>query len=273
MAGENDPLRRLTDDEWHDLLKQTQVNTDPNGEARLKLSGCMTVYLFQTSKMSYSPCSKSESAGINANCLHGGTAVYNSDCATRIGEVIHEPVNQTPTADITSTGTWFSVTYIPDQQLTIVVVLKGSVQVRPVVNAENRSLGEPVVVSEGQSNATILLRPGQEDFGQIASLRQPKPFSEMPELVKTNLQPWLDRIAKHAKEDGIAFDPAVFTARQQGSPIDCDCGNVGGGLLAKQYYNECKKTETALIVQYGRTGKVTGTCNSVAQGPNAKPKG
>lgn len=273
LAGENDSLRPLTDDEWHDLLKQTQVNTDTNGEARLKLSGCMEVYLFQKSKMSSSPCSKSESAGTNANCLHGGTAVYNSDCATRVGQVISEPVNQTPNADITSTGTWFSVTYLPDQQLTIVVVLKGSVQVRPVLNAENRLLGEPVVVSEGHSNATILLRPGQEDFGQIANLRQPKSFAEMPESMKANLQPWLDRIAQHAKADGIAFDASVFTARQQGSPIDCDCNHVEAGLLTRQYYNECLKTQSALMDQYRKTGKVVGTCNSVAQGPNARPKG
>jgi hypothetical protein len=267
MAGENAPLTLLTDDEPHDLTTGTKVNTDPQGEARLELAGCDTVYLFQLSKMSYAPCSKSDSISAGVSCLEGGTAVYNSECAGRIEQLI-----QTPTQNITPKGTWFSVTYFPDQQMTITLVMKGSVEVRPVISMENRTLGEPVVVSEGQTYATVPAKPGQEDFGHIADLREVRSAADLPAELKMQLSPWADRIQKHAKEDGVAFDKSVFS-NQSGWPIDCDCGHVQAGLLTKQYYEACLKRQLELIDQYRRNGTVTGTCDGVAQGPDAKPKG
>jgi PASTA domain-containing protein len=53
--------------------------------------------------------------------------------------------------------------------------------------------------------------------------------------------------------------------------INCDCEHVEAGLLTNQYRDQCKKAETALIDQFKQTGTVTGKCDSVAQGPNAKP--
>jgi hypothetical protein len=267
MAGDSTPPPTLTDNEPHDLPPRTQVLTDPNGEAFLELSGCTAAYLFQKSNMTYDQCSRAERRSGNAACLQGGTAVFNSECAGRVEQII-----QTPTADITPTGTWFCVMYLPDQQLTVTLVMKGSVEVRPVIDMEGRKLGEPSVISAGQSSAVITLKPGAEDFGQIAELRRPKPASEMPDWIKEKLAPWLDRIKKHADADGVTFNRDAFTS-PQGLPIDCDCGHVEFGLLTREYRAECMKTQQALIEEYRRTGKVTGTCNSVAQGPNARPKG
>jgi hypothetical protein len=250
-----------------------QVSTDPNGEALLKLSGCAKVYVFQETSITYAACSKSES-GTNARCLSRGTAVFNSECAGRVKQVI-----QTPTQSLTPNGTWFSVTYLPDQQLTITVVMKGTVEIRPVINMEDRTLGDHVVVSEGQTYATVPEKAGQEDAGHLAELRRVRPASEMPDGLKDGLQPWLDRIKKHAEEDGVSFDQNAFIVQQtslssqQGRPVDCDCGHVDAGILTKQYYEVCLKRQLALIDEYRRTGKVTGTCDSIAQGPNAKPKG
>lgn len=267
MAGESAPLPLLTDNNPHDLVPRARVSTDANGEARLELAGCDIVYLFQLSKITYATCSKSESISGSVNCLEGGTAVYNSECAGRIEQII-----QTPTAEIVPKGTWFCVTYVPERQLTVTWVMKGTVEVRPVMDMERRELGEPILISAGQSSAVITLRPGAEDFGQIAELRRAKPASEMPDWVKETLAPWLDRIKKHADADGVTFDRNAFSSKQ-GWPIDCDCGHVEAGILTKQYYDECLKTQLALIDQYRKTGVVSGACNPVAQGPNAKPKG
>jgi hypothetical protein len=256
MAGENDPLPMLTDDNWHDLLSQTQVSTDTNGEARLRLSGCMTVYLFQTSKMVYAPCSKSESAGANANCLKGGTAVYNSECAGRIEQLI-----QTPTADISPRGTWITVAFLEDKQLTITVVMKGSAEVRPVIDMGTRSLGEPTTINEGQySMTTTDQQANRQDF-EIAKLRQPKSLGEMPTELRTYLKPWMDRIQKHATQDELPRQSYAFTA-----DIDCDCAQLEFGSRLP-----CVRGEAQMWKRFYETGDM-GKCDPETSGPNARPK-
>lgn len=259
-AGESQPLPLLRDDNPHDLLARMQVTTDPNGEALLKLSGCGKVYLFQTSSITYAPCSKSE-AGTNFRCQTGGTAIYNSECAGRIHEVI-----QTPTEDINPKGTWFSVTYLPDQQLTITVVLKGSVEVRPVTDMENRTLGEPMIINAGQYSTTMPdARANQEDY-DTTHLRQPKNIGDSPSEVNKYLKPWLDRIRKHAEEDKVDRQSYAFTA-----DIDCDCEHLDAGLLNREYRLQCIRAEAEIWRRFYDTGEM-GKCDSVAQGPNARPK-
>ena len=261
MAGATDPLPLLTDDEWHDLVSKTQVSTDNNGEARLKLSGCMTVYLFQTSRVTYAACSKSESTGGNSNCQSAGTAVYNSSCAGRIEQVI-----QTPTADIIPRGTWITVTYLPDQQLTITVVLKGSAEVRPVIDIENRKLGEPATINEGQFYLTVPDERRDQDDEQSSNLRQAKNVSDGPAMLNKYLKPWLDRIRTHAEEDQIERRSYAFTA-----DIDCDCEHVDAGLLTREYRLQCIRAEAQAWRQFYETGEL-GKCDPVTKGPNARVK-
>ncbi len=261
MAGENAPLPVLTDDEAHDLAPGTKVNTDPQGEARLELAGCDSVYLFQLSKMSYAPCSKSDSISSGVSCMEGGTAVYNSECAGRIEQII-----QTPTQSITPRGTWFSVTYLPEQQLTITVVLKGSVEVRPVIDIENRTLGEPITIDAGQYSMTMPdARANQEDY-DTTHLRQPKNIRDSLSEVNKYLKPWLDRIRKHAEEDKVDRQSYAFTA-----DIDCDCEHLDPGLLNREYRLQCIRAEAEAWKKFYDTGEM-GKCDSVAQGPNARPK-
>ncbi|MFN2578492.1 MAG: hypothetical protein ABR607_12465 [Pyrinomonadaceae bacterium] len=259
MAGASDPLSLLTDNEWHDLVSKTQVSTDNDGEARLKLYGCMTVYLFQTSKMTYAPCSKSESTGGNSNCQSAGTAVYNSSCASRIEQVI-----QTPTANITPKGTWITVTYLPDQQLTIILVLKGSAEVRPVIDIESRKMGEPTTVGEGQFYLTVPDARRDQNDEQSFNLRQAKNVSEIPAMLNKYLQPWLGRIKQHAEEDKIERKSYAFTA-----DIDCDCNHVDAGLLTREYRLQCIRAEAAAWRQFYETGE-PGKCDAVAAGPEAR---
>lgn len=261
MAGTDQPLPLLTDDEPHDFLARAQVSTDSNGEALLKLSGCMRVYLFQTSSITYASCSKAESASGNARCQTGGTAVYNSECAGRIEQVI-----QTPTEDITPKGTWFSVTYLPDRRLTITLVLKGSVEVRPVTEIENRTLGEPITINAGQYSMTMPdAQANQQDY-DTANLRQPKNVRDSLSEVNRYLKPWLDRIRKHAEEDKVDRQSYAFTA-----DIDCDCEHLDAGLLNREYRLQCIRAEAEIWRKFYDTGEM-GKCDSVAQGPNARPK-
>ena len=52
--------------------------------------------------------------------------------------------------------------------------------------------------------------------------------------------------------------------------IDCDCANVGGGILERTWYDECKRTEDWLIEECRRTEIIPGTCHNIS-GPAAIP--
>lgn len=257
MAGDSAPLSPLTDNEPHDLTPGTRVNTDPQGEARLELSGCDVVYLFRSSTMAYAPCSKSDSRSGGISCLEGGTAVYNSECAGRV-----EQVMQTPTQNITPRGTWFSVTYLPDRQLTITIVLKGSVEVRPVINIENRTLGEPMIIKEGQYSMTMPDSQADQQDYDVAKFREPKATRDSLSELNKYLKPWLDRIRKHADEDKIPRQSYAFTA-----DVDCDCERLEFGSRLP-----CIRGEAEVWKRYYETGEL-GKCDPQAQGPNARPRG
>ncbi len=268
MAGFSDPLSALPDDKWHEILPATIVKTDENGEALLKMAGCATVYLFQLGRMIHSECSKSEKESGNANCLADGALVYDSTCANLLEQII-----QTPTAQIKPTGTWFVVAYLPDRELTITVVLKGSVEVTAVTDTETGAHAEPAMVTEGQFYLTTTDKMAQEDAALGRAQRRLLNVSGSEEIVRSYLGPWLERIRKHAEEDKVPGNLAVFSKEISGNAdvIDCDCGNVGGGILALSYQKQCIARELMLRARFKEMQQLIGTCDSVASGPNARP--
>jgi hypothetical protein len=275
-AGNADPLPNLSDDSWHKISADTRVRTDENGEGWLKLRQCMLIYLFQAGDMITAPCSKSEYASGHVNCQLSGTAVYKDSCGPQAEQLV-----QTPTAEVAPQGTWFTVTYLPQQQATLVMVFDGSVSVKPIRDLATRSLGEPTTVSTGQVWITApdnRLNTDSENIGGIE--RTVRAVSDTQSVIRSMVGPWLERIQQRAKQDGIE-GPAI-QALASPSPttpeitseaeIDCDCNNAGGGLLARAYQRQCLQAESTLKREFRETKKVTGHCDSVASGPNAKPK-
>jgi hypothetical protein len=255
-TGDGDPLTTLTDNAPHNLLPRARVITDPNGEALVELAGCMQYYLLQVGTMTFDSCSKSERKSGNASCLEGGTAIFNSECARRVEQLI-----QTPTEDIAPTGTWLVVTYLPEKQLTVTVVLKGSAAVTPVIDFETRSLGQTMTVKEGEYSLTMPDKRADSEDYDTSKFRQPKKLSEMPtELVKY-LRPWLERIQKHAKRDELPRQSYAFTA-----DVNCDCEQLEFGSRLP-----CIRGEAALWKRYYETGEM-GKCDPDVRGPNARPK-
>ena len=262
-----DPLPSLSDDDWHKVESATRVRTDENGEGWLKIRGCMLIYLFQAGDLVTAPCSKAEYASGHTQCQLAGTAVYNNKCGPQAEQVV-----QTPTAEITPNGTWFSVTYIPQQQSTTVMVFDGSVSVKPVRNLETRALGEPITISAGQAFMTA----PDERLTANKIERTVRPVSEY-QYVRAVVGPWINRIQERAKQDNVEGTQALASPSPtqeitSEADIDCDCKNVSAGLLTRAYQRECTQTEANLKKQFRETQKVTGVCNSVASGPNARPK-
>jgi hypothetical protein len=241
------------------------VRTDENGEGWLKIEECSLIYLFQAGEMMTKPCSKEEYESGHSECLSAGTAVFNDKCALDANHTV-----ETPTAQITPHGTWFSVTYIPEQQSTTVMVFDGSVSVKPITNRETRALGEPITINAGQAFMTA----PNERLTADKIERTVRPISEYP-YVRAVVGPWVSRIQDRAKQDNVEGTQALASPSPaqeitSEADINCDCQNVSG-LLKGAYQRACLQAEANLKKQFRETQKVSGGCG-VAAGPNARPK-
>jgi hypothetical protein len=265
--------QRLADDGWHDLNKGDRIATDANGEAEVNILNCMRVYVFRDSQLMRSACPKSAYKSGSIACAAAGTSLFNNTCSNKV-------IIQTDTADIAVEGTYFSVTYLASAQLTLVLVLKGKVNVRSVaVVDDQRTLGEAVEIPEGN----FVISVPDDKKGAIPQLNglllgTPISIERLADVTTAlKLQPWIERVVEQAKTDNIAvafsaLNPPTDTTPASSSLIDCDCANVSAGLLTDSYKRQCKDAENRLKQELVRTGNVSGKCDSVASGPNARPK-
>jgi len=206
--GEEPVLPRLEDEDWHALLDGGLVTTDGNGEGWVDISQedkkCMLIYIFQDSELRKAPCPKSDYTGRNVTCALAGTSVYNNSCA---GEIII----QTPSAEIRLESTWVAVTYLPEQQLTVVMVFDADeekvdkVTVWPVRQLDPRTLDEPPV--EVVEEHFWFSTPGAR-ADPVAGLeaRVAHPFERLLPLVEAlDLWAWIDRIKVRADDDNVPY--------------------------------------------------------------------
>ena len=257
----------LTDNAWHDLHDGDRIATDTNGEAEVSILNCMRVYVFKNSQLVRATCPKAAYQSGSVACAAAGTSLFNNSCSNKV-------IVQTDTAELSVEGTYFSVTYLPTEQLTLVSVLEGKVNVRPTID-------------EGTSAASVELTQGnflivipEEKKAVFSNLDsdvlsgKPVPLDRLRGIaVRLKLEPAFSRIGEQARADGIAVvsTPTDAISANQ-SMINCDCENVSAGLLTRQYQQQCREVENRLREQLTRTGNVTGKCDAVASGPNARPK-
>ena len=199
FLSKDNPSRNLDDG--------NQVKTDEDGEGWLDISGCrQTIYIFQDSHLIASPNSKSDRKSGNETSLVEGSAAWNNHCASQV--VIH-----TDSAEIELKGTWVLVTYLPEQQLTLVMVLEGRAEVQPVLDVNTRTLGSTINVPAGNF---LFSTPGEiSDSVADLTAREPHPFSQLqPLLGELNLWAWIAKTREKAKKDSIPF-PEFLIAQCQ----------------------------------------------------------
>lgn len=275
LATKQQNPQPLTDNNWHDLYSGDRIATDANGEAEVNIQNCMRVYVFRDSQLIRSACPKVASQSGNAYCAQAGTSLFNNSCANRL-------TIQTESAEITVEGTYFSITYLPAQELTFLLVFKGKVRVRPIANGEPS--GEPVEVAEGQFLITV-----PEEKRTLVSQLDPSLLSGKPAsldrfreaVVTLKLQPWMQKIFEQARADQIrlvipspngSVVPSPNGAGVNQSLIDCDCENISSGFTTGAAQRQCRAVENNLKAELARTGNVTGKCDAVASGPKARPR-
>lgn len=202
--GNSPPL--LTNGNWKDLNTNESVRTDQFGEAELDLDGCSgNVWVFDNSTLSVWTCTKQAESNSEFWCTEEGTAAFNIDCAARF-------VVDTPSALVTIQGTAFTVTYLPENRLTLVTVLRGVVEVAPVLDMGTLELGDPVPVEEGFFLYTM---PGEfsPQVGVVPA-REPRPLIELPIIVNDlRIQGWIDDITRWG--DGQKILPPSWPRPEQ----------------------------------------------------------
>jgi hypothetical protein len=180
----------LTDTAWKDLNAGDAVRTDSNGEAELRLVGCDgSVWVFDNSTLSVWPCNKQAEANNESWCNEEGTAAFNIKCTARF-EVIG-----TPSAQVRIKSTAFTVTFLPETQLTLITALSGVVEVTPVVNLDAQEFAEPVPLKAGYFLYTM---PGGQS-PEIARIeaRTAQPLYKLPVLVyELGIRDWFDDITR-----------------------------------------------------------------------------
>jgi len=180
----------LTDTAWKDLNAGDAVWTDSNGEAELRLVGCDgSVWVFDNSTLSVWPCNKQAEADNESWCNEEGTAAFNIKCTARF-EVIG-----TPSAQVKIKATAFSVTFLPDSQLTLITALRGVVEVTPVIDLDAQEFAEPVSLEAGYFLYTM---PGERS-PEIARIeaRTAQPLYKLPVLVyELGIRDWFDDITR-----------------------------------------------------------------------------
>jgi uncharacterized repeat protein (TIGR01451 family) len=203
-AGESgtdpSPLTRLEDNEWRNLRTGGWITTDRDGEGWVMFSDCMKIYVFQDSRLVKAACPKSAYEGGNVACSEEGTAGYNDQCAAQV-------IIQTPGSQIVLEGTWLSVTYLPERQVTLTLVFEGQAKAQPVLDADTYSLGPAIDVPAAHFWFST---PGTA-ADPIAGLaaREPHPFEELLPLVEElDLWRWIGRITARADMDNIPY-PAI----------------------------------------------------------------
>jgi hypothetical protein len=191
----NPPL--LDHDNWTSLSEGDAIKTDGAGQAEIELDGCSgSLYVFMDGVIQVSTCLEEEQASGLATCVQVGTGYFNVDCASRF-------TVDTPGSRITVVGTAFSVTYVPDRRLTLVIVLEGGVTVQPVVDFETGRLApEGIRVDSGEFLYTI---PGPVS-PELAGIRarEALPFEELPPVVQElGIRHWIDDIERRAEPDRL----------------------------------------------------------------------
>lgn len=195
----------LPDNSWLNLIAGDVVRTDENGEAELDLANCNgSIYVFMDTNIQTNTCRRSEQASGLGLCGGQGTGYYNITCAA-------EFTVDTASAQIIVTGTSYAVTYLPENGMTLVIALEGSLEVLPVVDQATDVLGARISL---KGSEFIYTTPGSisRELDGIPA-RTPQPIENIGPLINQfGLQRWMARVESRAQEDNLL--PAGWPLRE-----------------------------------------------------------
>lgn len=210
FAGDSQPLPELTNNNPVSLSAGDLVTTNAQGEAEVQIQDCLTLFVFQNGNLQRSACRRSDALSGLAACSSAGMTGVLNNCTSMIDI-------QTPSASTTTNGTWFSVIYLPEDQLSIVQLYDGKVDVRAAIKPAGNEWSPETQQLEGPG--LWFTAPGSEPpviNGVVG--RQVLPLEDWPALRAglieryPDLDLWMGAIRQTAGEQGLPF-PAAITMK------------------------------------------------------------
>lgn len=211
-SGMAAPLDMMEWNQIKSLQAEGKVTTDAAGEAQIDIKGCGYIWVFRDTQLEKATCRQSTyETSHAAYCLTGGTAGVQHDCLLKM-------TVQTPNISVETGGTGFTVTYFPEQEVSLVIAINGMVQVQSFANLDAGI--PPVAVQQAiwfddPRGKYPLLQPYNN---------QPIPYQQWHDnpdfnLLKTaQLQEWLIRTQVRFNEANFSFPPEVIEGWS--SPIE-----------------------------------------------------
>lgn len=187
--------RPLTPDRTYPLKTGDRIKTDVRGTAEVNIAKCMTIYVFESSGLTMSTCPGF--ARGNAVCSSSGTSLFNNRCNSHIRKV------ETDTAEIKLEGTYFRVAYWPEKKRTIIDVHEGPVEVRQLLDADERKFDKPVKIREG-----CWCAPSDECFVAGVPSDGPQPCTKLTPENAAYLERTTEQTARRIVLDHTPIAPA-----------------------------------------------------------------
>ncbi len=202
FAGNRQPLPEVAVDSAISLEPGGLVTTDAQGEAEVLIQGCLKLFIFQEVTLQRSTCRRGDSESGLAVCSAGGMTGVLNQCASQVDI-------QTPASSTQTKGTWFAVVYLPEDQLSIVQVYEGAVDVSAVIDP---TAGQWTPGSRLEAGNLWFTAPGA-DAPVINGIqgRQAQPMEVWqalrPELIDKypNLDKWMRAARQRAGQEDLAF--------------------------------------------------------------------
>jgi len=204
-------LLRITGEDPQALAGMHWVTVDGGGQALLTGPSCEAVYVYQNSGLTLSGCPAGGGIGM---CSTGTLLLSNCDITV-----------STLSADVRMSGTWVSVTYLQESQVTLVIVGEGDVTVTPVDGlvfsvldpeaflyaVDFREFGDDLAIEGVGRDEPLFLYTGPpeqlEEIGMSDLSRTWFAMDALSSISRTlgELDPqlgfWLDLIAEQAGQD------------------------------------------------------------------------
>jgi hypothetical protein len=202
-SGMSAPLARMNLNELKSLQANGKVTTDSAGEAQIDITGCGYIWVFRDTQLEKATCRQSAyETSHAAYCLTGGTSGVQHNCLLKM-------TVQTPNISVETGGTGFTVSYFPEQQLSLVIAIDGTLQVQSFANLEAGvppvTLQQAVWFDDPQGNYP-LLQPYNNQPIPYPLWRDNPDFN----VLKTGqLQDWLIRTQARFNEADYFFPPEV----------------------------------------------------------------
>ncbi len=203
--GLTDPLSLLNTDAPQPFPDEYRVSTDASGEALLQGNGQLAscrIYVYLDSILQKKACPKASFQGGNASCVEEGSVSF-QNC--------RDHFVSTPSGELKLLGTWALVTYLPDSQATIAMVNEGSVEMAPVLNTSQETLGPRIEIGAGEFVYTAPDDVMREIPGMPA--RTPQKIERLSGMLPGyDVLPWLGQAEIRATQANVPFPkPEVLT--------------------------------------------------------------